>query len=230
MTRVVPGTIRVKPGALEETLFVIPPANIPFIPLPDIECSRASMIEIINNVIAQSVRLSAAQKRQSTAFSCNPINGIKQVMVRREVNCLAHGYRFKSVTGTSELRSCGDIECHFINSLHSYLTTQDGQELARKYGEAILQNVFSQPTFLKASNGCFIQLSGTPAADIIRTKGSFLDSINDAIGSNKLTDSQSKTGSIVIPRFQIFYKDCLKYKFNATVRRYLRQCQHVSQF
>lgn len=73
-------------------------------------------------------------------------------------NCLALGYRSKTLGGDMTMRSHMDIECVFVNTLHAIISTQVWQLLAARIGEEWLMRTLSQPVFLKANNSCYIQV------------------------------------------------------------------------
>lgn len=73
-------------------------------------------------------------------------------------NCLALGYRSKTLGGDMTMRSHMDIECVFVNTLHAIVSTQVWQLLAARIGEEWLMRTLSQPVFLKADNSCYIQV------------------------------------------------------------------------
>lgn len=73
-------------------------------------------------------------------------------------NCLALGYRSKTLGGDMTMRSHMDIECVFVNTLHAIISTQVWQLLAARIGEECLMRTLSQPVFLKADNSCYIQV------------------------------------------------------------------------
>jgi len=73
-------------------------------------------------------------------------------------NCLALGYRSKTLGGDMTMRSHMDIECVFVNTLHAIISTQVWQLLAARIGEQWLMRTLSQPVFLKIDNSCYIQV------------------------------------------------------------------------
>ena len=91
----------------------------------------------------------------------------------RERNCLALGYRIKSdLSNNAGMRNTTDIECEYINTIHSLLFTPSWQKLAYFVGEAILLHLLSRPVFVPGSNGCFLQVAGTLINEIIYQQAS----------------------------------------------------------
>ena len=126
-------------------------------------------------------------------------------------------------------------------------------------GEAIIEHVLSLPTFIRAPNGrgCFIQISGTPAAELVRretaalhhhplphTAGSMATNVaRPAISMENLTAEHSvpsisvtdiggksspvKIGSIAIPRQRIYYNTNNSFKFHAMFRLLMKRSYQV---
>lgn len=116
----------------------------------------------------------------------------------REMNCIALGYRVKTTNCAAELRSFMDIECYYLNTLHSFIQTTNWVILAERFGEPVIRHIFNQPAFIRCSNGCYIQVTGTPLPALLH--------------SSKATDSNAETqtlkstwGSLTIPKHFMFY-------------------------
>jgi hypothetical protein len=96
----------------------------------------------------------------------------------REQNCLALGYRSKSVNADATMRGSNDTEVYFVNTVQSIVTTQHWQLFANRIGrnapaactrhvadrlpvsvgEEVVRQVFSQSVFVPGENSCYIQV------------------------------------------------------------------------
>ena len=87
----------------------------------------------------------------------------------REQNCLALGYRAKSDRDQNNagIRGNVDIECYYVNTIHSMLSGAAWQYLGQMIGEEFLLHVFTRPVFAPSDNGCFLQLSGTGVGQLL---------------------------------------------------------------
>ena len=91
----------------------------------------------------------------------------------RDRNCLALGYRIKSnMSNNAGMRNTTDIECEYINTIHSLLYTPGWQKLAYAVGEAIILHLLSRPMFVPGNNGCFLQVAGTLANELVYQQAS----------------------------------------------------------
>ena len=79
----------------------------------------------------------------------------------REQNVLALGYRQKSFMNkdTALMRGNIDLECYFVNTVRTLVTTQAWETLASRVGEELLQHLLCRPIFTKAENDCYIQVT-----------------------------------------------------------------------
>jgi hypothetical protein len=84
----------------------------------------------------------------------------------RSVPVLALGYRLVRWSSVVSMRSDVDIECYYINTVHSYILTSNWQIIADRAGEAITRRILLQRLFLASNNGCFVQISGMPMNDL----------------------------------------------------------------
>jgi hypothetical protein len=179
---------------------------------------QSPVFEIVNLVIAQAIRQ-------------NSTNKIKRNSVQdfgKDTNILALGYRSKSIQSTSEIRGFADIELHFINTLHTYVCTPHWDALAREFGESFIQHLLSLTTFLRCDNGCFVQLSGIPASELVR-RTSGIQSRNRPKANLPLHCLTHGLGGLTIPRQQMFYKNYSMQKFTALMRQYVKQCGKVGR-
>jgi hypothetical protein len=158
--------------------------------LPSASSERASLNDIVNRLIAQTIRLHNANSNNY-----------------RELNCLALGYRSKSATSETEMRSFFDVECYHVNTLHAFLYKAPWFRLAEKYGEVILRRILSRPIFIRSKNSCYLQISGSPVPALIHK---FSDPT-----ANPLFTGTKAYGSIQIPRYMILY-------WNSSCRRIWR--------
>lgn len=61
----------------------------------------------------------------------------------RELNCLALGYKTKSVNSDATLRASNNTEVHFVNTVQSFVTTQHWQAFANRVGIELLEAFFA---------------------------------------------------------------------------------------
>lgn len=83
-------------------------------------------------------------------------------------NCLTLGYRFKSMNSVSILRNHENLECFYVNTLHSYFGNAHWQVIARTFGELVVRHILSRPLFMAAPRNCYLQLAGMPLLEVIR--------------------------------------------------------------
>lgn len=130
-----------------------------------IQKDAAPIKEILQRLISHIVR------NQSTGDS-------------RSVPILALGYRLARWSSVLSMRSDVDIECYYINTVHSYILTSNWQLIANRAGEAITRRILLQRLFLASNNGCFVQISGMPMKDHVFTQktASISGPGNEALG------------------------------------------------
>jgi hypothetical protein len=153
------------------------------------------------------------------------IKGCKDYKIQ---NCLTLGYRFKSMNSVSTLRNHENLECFYVNTLHSYFGNAQWQVIAKTFGELLVRHVLSRPLFIAAPRNCYLQLAGMPVPEVIRrtpntvsnakntdrsssqvateatTNHSALNSIKPGLlGSNIVSNHVEDNKDIV--RFTIFY-------------------------
>ena len=148
----------------------------------------------------------------------------------RERNCLSLGYRVKSdLSNNAGVRNTTDIECEYVNTIHSFLFNPSWQKLAYGLGEAVILHLLSRPMFAPGSHGCFFQISGVLINELIYQQSSFQSasmptrtffsrrqSLNSAmkVAAEKHLPLPQATmaidlqvrGSTELPHFDLFYK------------------------
>jgi hypothetical protein len=80
---------------------------------------------------------------------------------------LALGYRRKKNESELEMRSNIGVECHYINTVHSFLLNSEWQTIANVVGESAMRQILNRPLFLLIQNGCFVQLAGTQISQLL---------------------------------------------------------------
>eukprot|EP01041_Mallomonas_annulata_P004717 gene4717-9361_t len=98
-----------------------------------------------------------------TILQVEPAIGIK---IQDIINRFIAFNRYHSEGG---MRGNVDVECHFVNSTHIFITTSAWQLLADRLGESVLRHILSRPVFMFLPNGseCYVQVSGTPLQELI---------------------------------------------------------------
>ena len=72
---------------------------------------------------------------------------------------MALGYRIKSdLSNNAGMRNTTDIECEYINTIHSLLYTPIAD--LPMLLEAVLLHLLSRPMFVPGNHGCFLQVAG----------------------------------------------------------------------
>lgn len=176
------------------TAMIIPEESIPFIPARDPSDPVSPVREILHRFIASQ---------------------IKQHKEFRKTNCLCLGYRCKNMFSRSEVKGSLNIECVFVNTLHSLVTTPQWQELNGYVGEMGLVAILSRPVFLPSSAGSFLQVSGESSAEMIRQitalqrnkRDPFVQRISAHIvapAPGPVVENMV-SGRTVLPRHAIFY-------------------------
>lgn len=127
---------------------------------------------------------------------------LKNTKDYRQQNCIVLGYRTKSMNSTSIIRSNANLECYHLNTLHNYFNNEFWAFLAYELGENVIKHLLSRPMFLSIENGCYLQLTGTPIFESIRTSN-----INPLaiLAPSQIGNSLIITPSTLIPRQVLFY-------------------------
>jgi len=161
---------------------------------------------------------------------------VKSKTSYRDQNCLALGYRAKGDHTNAGIRGNMDVECYYVNTIHSLLSTMPWQLLAVRLGDAFLLHLLTRPVFVAAQNGCYMQVAGTSVGQLLyrgaavqsvhariffvlrRESRARADSLlkrqkpNDAMrsgtvdGAEETLDALQVRGSTQLPRFDMFYK------------------------
>jgi hypothetical protein len=125
---------------------------------------------------------------------------IKTLSNFKQQNCLTLGFRTKSINSTSTLKSNIDLECYYINTLHTFFNNKVWLHVLNTFGEVFFKYALLQPMFISCENGCFLQLSGTPVNELVKT---------NTLPNIKLNDEKSNLffvhANTEIPHYKIFY-------------------------
>jgi len=159
-------------------ILMVPEDNLKLV--TSIQKDPAPIKEILHRLIAHIVRSHGTVSSASGDSRSMPV--------------LALGYRLARWTSELSMRSDVDIECYYINTIHSYILSSHWQLIADRAGEAIVRRILLQRVFLATSNGCYVQISGLPVKDRVYMHKSTLS-----------TSGSRTSGKTLIPRGSIMY-------------------------
>lgn len=180
----------------EESLVRVEKYIPPTVPHPPLR-------EMINRIVAKQVRKNC------------PFDFTK-------VNCLSLGYKLASEHNNTffSMRSTPDVDSVHLNTMHILIISSPlWQKVAQRLGEGYLTTIFARPCFVRVANGCFAQVSGTAASELIHssTRVGKNTALSHSIGNNannagkppsnasRAVASEVITGSTAFSRHAIFY-------------------------
>lgn len=118
-----------------------------------------------------------------------------------EKNILCLGYRFKRWESDSTLLSNLNVECFFVNTIHSYLMKPYWQLLADRIGELAIRQLLLLPIFMlhDKSSQCYVQVSGVPIQNELYL------SRYGKVARKPLIRADDITGDTAVARNKMFY-------------------------
>ena len=194
-------SIKVLPDKLNKNTHFHPP-------LPSEDTS--TIIEILNRFISHQIE--------------------RRCQDRTSSNCLLQGFRSKSMNSKAIARYNDNLECHYVNTLHSYFYNPYWKCLAKQIGELFLRHIFSLPIFLPVNNNCYLQLCGMYMFELIHSlqpqSATVVRSVSDSMShrvdmtngqylQSRIASSRETCSTVMnykILRNSLFYKD--KYQRN----------------